>query len=251
MIIFNLTCICLINYQCIQKLISRTIEELKFSWFEYFGNTAKSEKTRDGRAIYVTTGNSNYHIYDCSFQECKTNGAIYIERYNAIRTLLEDSIFNKCGSDSNRGSVYYQCKEGQFVQQRTFYSNSKAISYIAFCQFVKISASYKNYAYDVSVSNCGESESIGSVTISITYGNIRISNINSTYNKCNQYSSIESILDESSGTCNFSNFINNNQIGSVSLEFWINGDSMDYKQTVTYCNVLGNKCGTDNDQVLF
>ena len=68
---------------------------------------------------------------------------------------------------------------------------------------------------------------------------------------CNQYSSIESILDESSGTCNFSNFINNNQIGSVSLEFWINGDSMDYKQTVTYCNVLGNKCGTDNDQVLF
>ena len=33
------------------------------------------------------------------------------------------------------------------------------------------------------------------------------------------------------------------------LDFWSNSDSL--TQTVSYCNVIGNKCETDNNQVLF
>ena len=93
---------------------------------------------------------------------------------------------------------------------------------MAFRQWTKSNSSYKNYAIDVSVSNCGESESTGSYTFGIAWGDIIISNINSTNNKCSQYSSYSSVLDGSSGTCNFSTFRGNIQTETYSLEFWIN-----------------------------
>ena len=92
---------------------------------------------------------------------------------------------------------------------------------MAFFQWCKSSSSYKNYAIDVSVSNCGENESIGSYTFSVTYGDILVSNINSTNNKCKQYSSYRSVLTGSSGTCNFSTFRGNNQTDSKSLFFGV------------------------------
>ena len=90
-----------------------------------------------------------------------------------------------------------------------------------FRQWTEARPSYKNYALDVSVSNCGENESIGSYTFENDEGDIRISNINSTNNKCNIRSSYGSSLYGSSGTCNFSTFRGNNQTDSKSLFFGV------------------------------
>ena len=114
---------------------------------------------------------------------------------------------------------------------------------------LKDSPDYKNYAFQISVSKCGESESKGSYTFHFGWGDLRFLNNNITYNKCSKWSSIDSTLNEKSGYCNYSTFRENNQTGGDSLRFWSNDDSL--IQTVSYCNVIGNKCGTNGDQVLF
>ncbi|EAY18483.1 hypothetical protein TVAG_083360 [Trichomonas vaginalis G3] len=233
----------------------RAKTELRSSWEEYFGTETKVEQTQNGTAINDTTNSNNYYVFYCLFEECKEIGAIYIKRTNSICTLLENSKFNNCSytSDDGGGSVLYHCYyHGQFVQKRTCYFKSIASNnFMAFRQWTNPEPSYKNYAIDVSVCNCGESESKGSFTFLIIYGDIIISNINSTNNKCKQFSSISSHLNGRSFSCNFSTFRGNNQTETYSLFFEINAGSPRSIQTISYCNVIGNKCGTDNNQVLF
>ncbi|EAY01654.1 hypothetical protein TVAG_383930 [Trichomonas vaginalis G3] len=139
----------------------------RFSWSEYFGDAAKVYRTHNGAALYDTSSSNNYYIFVCSFEECTEKGAIYIERTNEIYTLLEDSVFNRCKSNAG-GSLFYLCSKGNFVQQRNCYSESIAYNFMAFYQLVKQSSpTNKNYAFDISVSKCGESESKGSNTFQI------------------------------------------------------------------------------------
>ncbi|EAY22914.1 hypothetical protein TVAG_076610 [Trichomonas vaginalis G3] len=114
-------------------------------------------------------------------------------------------------------------------------------------QHVKKSPSNINYIFDISVCNCGDLKY--AIIFQINFGDIRFSNSNITNNKCSLLSSYYSILEGKSGTCNFSTFIENSQTGSESLCFDSYSDSL--AQTVSYCNVIGNKCETDNNQVLF
>ena len=80
-------------------------------------------------------------------------------------------------------------------------------------------------------------------------GDLRISNTNITNNKCEFQSSIYNLLSGTSSTCNFTTFGENNQTGSNSLYFY--GDKDPNKQTISYCNIIGNKCGTGKSQYLF
>ncbi|EAY15304.1 hypothetical protein TVAG_394480 [Trichomonas vaginalis G3] len=222
----------------------------KLNWLDYFEEQDRVNQTKDGVAFSNTTGTKSYYVFICIFYECKENGAIYIRRTNEICTLLEDNIFTKCKSTSDGGSVYYYGYKGQFVQQRNCYSESIATNYyMSFYQQVKSSSTNKNHAFQISVSKCGESESEGSETFNIAWGDLRFENNNITYNKCWEYSSISFVLDGKSGYCNYSTFRENNQTGSYSLVF--NSRSPSLIQTVSYCNVIGNKCGTDSNQVLF
>lgn len=221
----------------------------KFSWDEYFGTTEKVTQTLDGKVLYNSTGTSNFYINLCNFEDCKEKGAIRIERDNEICALLEESTFKNCSSDSQGGSLFFNCvMNGQFVQRRNIFHSSKAKNCIAFGQAVKSGSSCKNYAFDISVSKCGESESTGHWTIAVAYGNNRIANSNITSNKCIERSSLHSYLNGDSGICNFSIFAGNNQTESDSIRFE-NGYFLN--QIVTYCNVVGNKCGINNNQVLF
>ncbi|EAX96824.1 hypothetical protein TVAG_107110 [Trichomonas vaginalis G3] len=120
---------------------------------------------------------------------------------------------------------------------------------MSFYQWVKSSPDYKNYAFQISVSKCGESESKGWYAFDIAWGDLRFENNNITYNKCSRCSSIDSALDGKSSTCNFSTFRENNQTGSSSLVFISSTNS--YIQAVSYFNVIGNKCNTNSNQVLF
>ena len=224
----------------------------KFSWNQYFlAETIDFEKTNDGTALFDTSSSSNYYIHHCLFENCKENGAIYIQRNDHICTLIEECVFYNCSSTLDGGSVYYVCQgDGQFVQQRTCYYKSKATnSYIAFWQIVSDYFSHLNQAIDVSIYNCGENETKGAYTFSVACGSIIISRINSTYNKCSQYSSIESDFNQNECACEYSIFRENNQTESNSLRFICSDESIN--QRVHCCNVIGNKCGTDNDQVLF
>ncbi|EAX96815.1 hypothetical protein TVAG_107020 [Trichomonas vaginalis G3] len=118
---------------------------------------------------------------------------------------------------------------------------------MSFLQCAKGSPDYKSYAFQISVSKCGESESEGSETLRIAFGDLRFENNNISYNKCGYTSSILSYLDGKSGTCNFSTFRENSQTTGLSLIFYSNSEI----QTVSYCNVIGNKCRTYNDASLF
>ena len=139
---------------------------------------------------------------------------------------------------------------GQIVQHKTCYYKSIAKEYfISFYQTVKSNYSYKNFIIEVSVSKCGESETKGGYITVTTAGNICFSNNNITNNKCSYFSSHYSVVDLNSSTFKFSTFRENNQTDSRSLCF--NSFSKPLYQTVSYCNVIGNKCGTDNNQVLF
>ncbi|EAY17892.1 hypothetical protein TVAG_011180 [Trichomonas vaginalis G3] len=121
---------------------------------------------------------------------------------------------------------------------------------MAFAQVVKPSFSNKNYAIKVSVFKCGENEGKEIGTFSVGYGDVGFENNNITNNKCIECSSLIIQLDGSSGTCNFSNFRENNQTDRNSIVFFTFGHRS-LNQTFSYCNVIGNKCGTDNHQVLF
>ncbi|EAX99263.1 hypothetical protein TVAG_112790 [Trichomonas vaginalis G3] len=225
-------------------------EKINPNWVKYFGNAPKIEKIQNRASIYDKTCSNNYYIFNCYFENCKAKGAIYIESDKEIVTFAEETVFNHCSSTSYGGSLHYGCtKEGQFVQQRTCYYKSISENEMAFIHFVKSSSSSKNYAIEVSVINCGENEGKGSGTLGIGSGDIHFDNNNITNNKCRLYSSIHIQLDGSSGTYNFSNFRENNQTGSISLYFHY----LTRKQThtVSYCNVIENKCGKDNEQVLF
>ncbi|EAY01072.1 hypothetical protein TVAG_481420 [Trichomonas vaginalis G3] len=225
----------------------------KFSWSEYFGSKNKVTQTQNGAAFSDTSSSSSYYVYLCNFESCTEKGAIYIERSNEICTLLEDSTFNHCKSTLEGGSVYYNCQSaGQIVQKRTgYYASISTNSYMAFIHTVKPADLNKNYFIDSSVSNCGESEGKGSLTLDIDYGDICIQNNNISNNICNEYSSIRSILWGESRNCNFTTFIGNKQSRSQSLRFTVYNDETSLIQTVSYCNVIGNKCGTNSNQVLF
>ena len=77
-------------------------------------------------------------------------------------------------------------------------------------------------------------------TIQIAWGDLRISNINCTNNKCMSSSSISSTISGSLGRCNFSTFRENYQPGHYSLEF--TQDQVDHNIIISYCNVIENKC---------
>ncbi|EAX91771.1 hypothetical protein TVAG_317600 [Trichomonas vaginalis G3] len=220
----------------------------KYSWSEYFGDLDKVDQTHNGTALYDNESCNNYYVFECTFEDCTENGAIYIKEFDITYTLLEDSIFNRCKSTSEDGggSVYLSISSGSSVQQRNCYIKSIAADYfMAFFQY----CFNKNYIFEISVSNCGENESVGEGTFLIYYGDIRIKNNNSTYNKCSCVSSITSFLVRRSGYCNFSTFRENNSTVGGSLGFASGYDSDIY--TVSYCNVIGNNCGTDSEQYIF
>ena len=223
----------------------------KFSWDEYFDNQLQYNTAENGTALFDNTSINNYYIFNCYFEECNENGAIFIKSANQICTLIEDSAFNNCSSTTYGGSVYYECeREGQFVQQRTCYTKSVARNRMSFHQSVKPSSSYKNYVIDVSVSKCGENESERWGTLNIAYGVICFSKNNVTNNKCFDYSSLDVYLDGSLSNCNFSTFRGNIQIfGTGSLYFFTRDESK--YQTVSYCKIIGNQCGSNGGGVLF
>ncbi|EAX99283.1 hypothetical protein TVAG_112990 [Trichomonas vaginalis G3] len=119
---------------------------------------------------------------------------------------------------------------------------------MAFAQGVKPSSSNKNYAIEVSVSMCGENEEKGFGTFGIGKGDLHFENNNITNNKCKIFSSSFIELDGSSGTCNFSTFRENKQI---DCSFYFNSEEESLIQTFSFCNVIGNKCRTGNETVLF
>ena len=229
-------------------MIPGTKSETKSSWSDYFGDKNKVDKTSNIGAFSASTGSDNYYFFNCLFESCIENGAINIMRYNEICTLIEDSVFRKCSSTTYAGSVSYSCSTaGQFVQQRTCYYKSKASSYAAFLQW--INPYKKNYAFFVSVSNCGESENRGSSTFYLAWGDICISNINTTNNKCFQCSSILSIAQGNPTKYNFSIFRENSQ--SSTQSFLFNSNDAALTQKISYCNVIKNNCGKEINQVLF
>ena len=221
----------------------------KNSWSEYYGDTLQVKQTHNGESLYNTTSDNNFYVFNCYFKGCKESGAIYIERTNKIFTLLEESVFNNCSSTSSGGSVFYNCEQlGQIVQKRTCYYKSLAKDNMAFYHRPKLADS-KNYAFDVSIYKCGENESKGSYTFSAVYGEILISNINCTNNKCGSCSSYYSSILANPVICNFSTFRENNQSGSKS--FYFNSGSLALHQIFSYCNVIENKCRTTYKQILF
>ena len=158
-------------------------------------------------------------------------------------------MFNHCSSTTDGGSVFFYCQqEGEFVQTRTCYYKSISKTYqMAFKQWVIQPSTYKNYARVVSVYNCGNSK--GSKTVSIISGYISSTNINITNNQCTQHSSYFTDLRGSQGKCGYSTFRGNNQTHTNSFFF---GDLIGpFNQTVSYCNIIENKCGTNDNQVLF
>ena len=174
----------------------------------------------------------NYYIHHCLFENCKEKGAIYIESYEEIFTLIEESVFNHCSSTSSNGggSVYYKCQEeGHFVQKRTCYYKSVAQDFISFYLYLDTAIQYisstKIYVFDISVSECGDNETIGRSTFCIKSSIINFSNNNISNNKCSQCSSLNSYVLGKSGTYNFSTFRENNQTDSESLSFSSINDS--------------------------
>ncbi|EAY12156.1 hypothetical protein TVAG_003620 [Trichomonas vaginalis G3] len=170
----------------------------RFSWSEYFGNADKVNQTHNGTALYDTTSPKNYYVFICIFENCTENGAIHIERSNDLYVLLEESVFNRCKSTSGSGggSVYfYGYLAGHIVQQRNCYFKSIDTSFCnAFFHKVPPTNTNENYVFEISVSDCGESESEGSYTFYMAFGDVQIKNNNITYNKCNSGSSIVSDL---------------------------------------------------------
>ena len=224
----------------------------KFGWNDYFGTKGKVTRTKDGNPFSDSSTTNNYYVYDCNFEECKPKGAIYISRTNQICTLLEVNVFSRCQSSEKGGSVSYYCPQaGEIVQQRNYYFESKT-QYIcvSFYQAVGQTSSFKNYNFQISVSKCGESDQKGDYTFLSTYGDFNFENNNISFNKCIQCSSLVVTLLGKSGKCSFSTFRENSQTSGTSLSFLVHISQPSFIHTVSYCNIIGNKCGKDKSQVL-
>ncbi|EAX99285.1 hypothetical protein TVAG_113010 [Trichomonas vaginalis G3] len=122
---------------------------------------------------------------------------------------------------------------------------------MAFYQSLSPDTHNKNYAFDISVFKCGENETKRSGTLRMAGGDLRFKNNNITNNICKEVSSIFIEIGDYSSNCSFSTFRENNQTKTNSLYFYYNPISHSTTQEFSYCNVIENKCGTDNEQVLF
>lgn len=77
-------------------------------------------------------------------------------------------------------------------------------------------------------------------TLILTFGDLKFAKNNISNNKCGCYSSYYNYLSGNSGICNYSSFIENIQINGESLFF---GSLGGLNQTLSYCNIIGNKFG--------
>ena len=161
------------------------------SWNEYYSNPSTplsalyKREYRSNKAAH----SGSQHVFRCFFVKCTAvrGGGILVE--SETKLLIEETSFFSCEANSGRGGGVYFNTEGSCISSRVCSYKCKAnisgqFSYVLFPD----SLDHNNTMRDCSIS--GTNNPNRNVEISLKYGLIHVSSINSSYNSCDVYSGI-------------------------------------------------------------
>ena len=200
--------------------------------WELFYNTSPNSQPINGTNVSATSKNKECFLYNCMFIGITTHSAISFEESN-IKFLSSDCSFHNCSSDTNGGSIYFNCSSS-IVQYRSCGYKSKTISGRGHHSCVELvtNTSYKNYIYECSFYDCGNLEK--SHTNYLMYGYIEIKKINTSFCEAKVSSGIYLYEPTDQGNVTHSSFCNTT---SNYVIFQLNS----HKYNFNFCNVLNNK----------
>ncbi|EAX82707.1 hypothetical protein TVAG_033180 [Trichomonas vaginalis G3] len=199
--------------------------------WELFYNTSPNSKPIQGTNVTAKSTNNECFLYNCIFITITTNSAIYFNVSNN-KFLNSDCSFTNCSSDTDGGSLYFNCNSS-IVQYRTcgYKSKTNSWGHHSYVQLVSKSNN-KNYLYESSFYECGNLEK--SFTNYLCYGNIEVKSINTSF--CKAFSGSGILLNQPTSLSNvtYSSFCN-----TTSYYLILELDYGNYN--FNFCNVLNNE----------
>ncbi|EAX92248.1 hypothetical protein TVAG_164930 [Trichomonas vaginalis G3] len=199
--------------------------------WELFYNTPPNSKPIQGTNVTAKSTNNECFLYNCIFITITTKSAIYFTNTNN-KFLNSYCSFTNCSSNSNGGSIYFNCNSS-IVQYRTCGYKSKTNSY-GHHSYVELvdKSNNKNYLYESSFYLCGNLEK--SSTNSLYFGNIEVKSINTSFCKASYFSGILLNQPTSLSNVTYSSFCNTTSNNLIL--------SLDYgNYSFNFCNVLNNE----------
>ncbi|EAX96630.1 hypothetical protein TVAG_149050 [Trichomonas vaginalis G3] len=225
-----------------QKLMPKrisTINNLHFDQspgdvWELFYNTSSNSEPIQGTNVQAASTNNECFLYNCIFIDITTNSAISFSEANN-KFLNSYCSFNNCSSNTNGGSIYFQCNSS-IVQYRTCGCKSETNyedgnghhSYV----WLISSSNNKNNLYLSSFYECGN---LGKPhTNNLCYGNIEVKSINTSFCEAHYGSGICLSDPTSLSNVTYSSFCN-----TTSNYFILDLANGNYN--FNFCNVLNNE----------
>ena len=198
-------------------------------WELFYETTPKSSPV-SGQNVATQVSENECFLYDCIFI-ITTNSAISFEKSNN-KFLNSDCSFNNCSSNTNGGSIYFNCSSS-IVQYRScgYKSKTNDQGHHSYVESV-YKWNNKNYLYESSFYECGNLEK--SFTNYLQYGNIEVKSINTSFCEANFDSGIILYEPTSLSNVTYSSFCNTTSNYLILSLDWGN-------YSFNFCNVLNNE----------
>jgi hypothetical protein len=218
---------------------------IRTAWSDYFTGTPTLLQTTEYNSRQNPSGTGVY-ISNCLFSSITssdTGGALYCTSVTYF--LVESTSFFSCKTSSSRGAIYFSNSGGQSVLHQvcaydccTTGSNNYQFAYI----YVKNDASGKNYVNYSSIVRCVNGYSSAYYILGLDSGNICLSAVNISLNKCHGRSGIICWPFGNSVTCSFSFTSFSDNYATYCTCIYLNKAGSDFE--IKSCNILRNTQGS-------
>jgi hypothetical protein len=218
---------------------------IRTAWNDHFPEANPTKYNSQTYTSRQTPSDANVHISNCLFKSMTSSsqgGALYCT--SATYFLVDSTSFFSCKTSSSQGAIFFSNTDsGQSVLFKVCgYDCCSASGYLFAEMYVKFTASYKNNVNYSSISRCVNSNA--NHILGIDRGKICCLSVNSSLNKCYEYSGISCwpLDDSNSVTCSFlySSFADNNAADYMCICLFNSG----LKKEIKSCNVLRNTQGS-------
>ncbi|EAX87161.1 hypothetical protein TVAG_151520 [Trichomonas vaginalis G3] len=206
--------------------------QIQQSFSEYYGTKESNNKSKNE----TISGNGDYYIHNAIFSFHYRKTAIYLN--SSSKVLLETCAFYNNSSTESGGSFYIKYSDCILVHICILLSSVDS-SHSGGCGYSinpYLGSNSKNYAFESSVSQC----SGYFASFYHFFGDIKVSNMNTSYHEINQYAAYVIAYPKGTGIINFTTASNTSSTKYAGIR---NSGNFNF----TKCNYLNNEyTGSDN-----
>lgn len=153
---------------------------MKGTWDTYYEERPFKTISSKNDPIYYTKF-TNYYIKNNHFYGLRLDGAAKFLRFLA-NVLIEDTTFAFCSTSKTYGGSAYLEANNSIVSRSCFIYSTSQNRYSSFRQYVNtFQNESRSYVFYTTVTLCG-TEDKGSTNFGISWGDLRVKNLNSTFN---------------------------------------------------------------------